>query len=95
MVALEILFGDKAASDLVGLGELLANRCAFSIAKDRSQRDKVLVDFKRIYDTRSKIVHRGHSRLSRREEADLSTLRWMVARSLQEEIKLSIGKDST
>ena len=92
MVALEILFGDKAASDVVGVGQLLANRCAYSIAKTRAQRDEVLVDFRRIYDTRSKIVHRGHSRLSRREESDLNRLRWMVSRALQEEITLSIGE---
>jgi hypothetical protein len=92
MVALEILYGDKATSDVVGVGELLANRCAYSIARTRAQREEVLADFKRIYETRSKIVHRGHSRLSRREERDLDLLRWMVARALQEEIELSMAK---
>jgi hypothetical protein len=91
MVALEILFGEKAASDIIGIGELLANRCAFSIAKNRAQRDEILLDFKRIYDTRSRIVHRGQSRLSRREETDLRILRWMVSRAIQEEIKLVMG----
>jgi len=93
MVAVEILFGDKATSDLLGIGELLANRCAYSIARNRSQREAILRDFKRIYDTRSKIVHRGLSRLSRREQADLSTLRWMLIRSIQEEVKLSMESD--
>ena len=92
MVALEIVYGDKAATDLVGLGELLANRCAYAIAKTRQQREDVLSDFRRIYATRSKIVHRGHNRLSSRERADLSKLRWMVSRALQEEIKLSLAK---
>jgi hypothetical protein len=91
MVALEILYGDKATSDAVGVGELLANRCAYSIATTRAQRKEVLADFKRIYETRSKIVHRGHSRLGRRDERDLALLRWMVSRALQEEIKLAMA----
>ena len=50
-VAIEILLGDKASSDVVGLGELLANRCAYSIARNAAERTQLLVEFKQIYDT--------------------------------------------
>ncbi|MFG1690690.1 hypothetical protein ACGF5M_00805 [Gemmatimonadota bacterium] len=87
-VSLEILLGDKAATDLVGLGELLANRCAYLIGKTRSQRDEILRDFRQIYETRSKIVHRGHSRLTNEDLERLSKLRWMCSRVIQEELRL-------
>ena len=92
-VALEILLGDKAFSDVIGLGKLLGNRCAYLIGITRTQRDEVLKDFERIYDTRSKIVHRGKNRLTASERTDLLTLRWMCARVIQEELKL-IKKDA-
>lgn len=91
MVSLEILLGDKSASDLVGLGELLGNRCAFLVGRTKTQRDKILADFRRIYDTRSRIVHRGHNRLSTKEEDDFWTLRWLCSRVIQEEMKLLIA----
>jgi hypothetical protein len=46
-VAVEILLGDKAASDVVGLGELLANRYAYSLARTSQQRQEMLQEFKR------------------------------------------------
>lgn len=94
MICLEILLGDKQISDLVGLGELLGNRCAFLIGKSRLQRDQILADFRRIYDTRSRIVHRGHNRLSAKEEDDLWTLRWFCARVVQEEMRLLLADES-
>jgi hypothetical protein len=87
MVALEALLGDKSASDATGLGELLANRTAYLIAKTRYQRDTILADFRRIYDTRSKIVHRGKNRLGAADLKDLSTLEWFCARVIQEEVR--------
>ena len=88
-VALEILFGNKAVSDVVGLGELLANRVAYLIGSTRQHREEILVDFRRIYDTRSRIVHRGHNRLTNQEQKDLHTLRWMCSRSIQKELALA------
>ncbi len=87
-VALEILLGDKARSDLVGLSELLRNRCAYLIGKDREQRDKILEDFGDIYDVRSKIVHRGKKKLTKQERKKLYRLRWMCFRVIQEELEL-------
>lgn len=87
MVALEILLGDKQSSDLVGLNELLSNRCAYLIGKSQEQRTKILKDFKEIYDVRSKIVHTGKSRLSQYERILFNKLRWMCGRVISEEIK--------
>ena len=91
MICLEILLGDKQVSDLVGLGELLGNRCAFLVGRSRTQRDKILADFRRIYDTRSRIVHSGQNRLTAKEEDDLWTLRWLCSRVVQEEMRLLIA----
>jgi hypothetical protein len=86
-VTLEILLGDKQVSDVMGLGELLRNRCAYLIGKTHAQRDEILSDFRKIYDIRSKIVHRGKDRLNRHERELFFKLRWMVNRVIQEEIE--------
>jgi hypothetical protein len=92
-VSLEILLGEKSVSDLMGLGELLRNRCAYLIGNTHSQREEILDDFKKIYDIRSKIVHRGKSQLSRHERGLFHKLQWMTNRVIQEEIEL-IGKNT-
>ncbi|WP_438393630.1 hypothetical protein [Caballeronia sp. DA-9] len=87
-VVVEILLGDKASSDQTGLGELLSNRCAYLIAKTHTQRAEILVQFRQIYDIRSKIVHRGKSRLTVFERSLLGKLRWLCFRIIQEEAQL-------
>lgn len=89
-VAMEILLGEKATSDIIGIGELLRNRCAYLIGKTHSQREEVLENFKKIYDVRSGIVHRGKSRLTSNERALFVKLQWMCQRVITEEIKLII-----
>src|SRR5205823_4048712 len=48
-VAIEMALGEKAASDLIGVGELLGNRCAYLIGKSRKRRADILKVFKRLY----------------------------------------------
>ncbi len=88
MVSLEILLGDKASSDMIGLGELLRNRCAYLIGKTHDQRNDILSDFKEIYDIRSKIVHRGKSKLTVKERGLFWKLQWYCRRVINEEIVL-------
>ena len=87
-VAMEILLGEEAKSDEIGIGELLRNRCAYLIGTSRSQREEILNDFRKIYDLRSKIVHRGKSKLSYDERTLFSKLRWMCSRVIREELRL-------
>lgn len=87
-VAMEILLGEKVISDLMGLGELLRNRCAYLIGESHKQREEILNEFKEIYDVRSKIVHRGKSKLNLHERSLFSKLQWMCRRVIQEEIEL-------
>lgn len=89
MVCLEIIFGEQVPSNkTISLGELLRNRCAYLIGKTASQRTEILAEFGEIYDVRSAIVHRGKSRISRRERMLFNKLRWYCSRSIQEEIEL-------
>lgn len=92
-VVMEILLGEKAISDLMGLGELLRNRCAYLIGKSHKQREEVMNDFQAIYDVRSKIVHRGKTRLNLHERTLFSKLQWMCRRVIEEEVELLV-KDS-
>jgi hypothetical protein len=79
-VVLEILLGDKARSDLMGLGELLGNRCAYLIANSYKEREYILKTFKDFYDVRSQIVHRGRTRLGFRETFLLFQLQKVCSR---------------
>ena len=87
-VCLEILLGDKAASEVVGLGELLRNRCAYLIAESHQDREQVMKQFSEIYSVRSKIVHAGKNRLSRSERGMLSRLRAICRRVIRAEVKM-------
>jgi hypothetical protein len=88
MIVLEIILGDKATSDLMGLNELLRNRCAYLIGKSQEERAELHETFKRIYDVRSQIVHRGKHRLTADERWLLNQLRWMCLRVIQKEVDL-------
>jgi hypothetical protein len=87
-VVMEILLGEKAISDVMGLGDLLRNRCAYLIGDSHKQREDILKDFKEIYDVRSKIVHRGKAKLNMNERFLFSKLQWMCRRVIQKEIEL-------
>jgi len=88
MVALEILLGEKKESDLTGLGALLSNRCAYLIGASHDDREKILSDFRKIYDIRSKIVHSGKDWLTQDERQLLRKLYEIVSRVIQKEAEL-------
>lgn len=87
-VCLEILLGDKKSSDMVGLGELLSNRCAYLISSSRSERLQVIKNFREIYKTRSSIVHSGKNYLNNEERDNLRMLRKLCQRVILREAQL-------
>jgi hypothetical protein len=88
MVVLEILLGEEGPSDNMSLGELLRNRCAYLIGRNRKQRGELLRDFQRIYRVRSQILHRGKPLLSHEERSLLWRLRWICQQVIQKEVEL-------
>jgi hypothetical protein len=88
MIVLEILLGDKAMSDDIGLKRLLSNRCAYLIGKTQEERDAILRDFDQIYKVRSKIVHEGKSRLTHDEHELFFTLLSLCHHVIYKEIEL-------
>jgi Apea-like HEPN len=87
-ICLEILLGDKKLTDIIGLGKLMSNRCAYLISTTQKERDEVLAQFDGIYKTRSSIVHSGKDRLTNTERETLFTLRLLCSRVLRKEIEL-------
>lgn len=92
-IVVEILLGEKASSDLMGLSELLANRCAYLIASTHKERSEILKDFRSIYAVRSQIVHHGKSRLTLKEQVLTDKLRTICRRILRKEAEL-LQKDT-
>lgn len=87
-ITLEILLGDKSESDKVGLGSLLKNRCAYLLGKTSEERNTILSEFEEIYDIRSKIVHRGHPKLTNYERGLLHKVRSLAKRVIIKELEL-------
>lgn len=95
-VAIEILLGDEETDPSVGLTTLMANRCAFLIAKTPTERGKLLKTFRNIYRVRSKIVHRGKSRLNAEEVGLFRELRQILRMVIEQEQRLlERAEDST
>lgn len=88
MIVLEILLGDKKSSDIIGIGELLRNRCAYMIGRDNTHRQKIIEDLNKIYKIRSEIVHTGKNHLSLNERTLFDHLRWMCKQVILREIAL-------
>jgi hypothetical protein len=78
----------KATSDILGLNELLRNRCAYLLGKSQEERAEIHETFGRIYDIRSQIVHRGKHRLTADERWLMHRLRWLCRRVIQKEVDL-------
>lgn len=86
MVVLEILLGDKAETELVGLGALLRNRCAYFIGETPAERDHILEELRKIYDVRSSIVHAGKRRLNANERQLFTALQRLCFRVIRKEV---------
>jgi hypothetical protein len=88
MVVLEILLGDKASSDKIGLGELLRNRCAYLLGSSAEERSQIMSSFNEIYEVRSAIVHRGKSMLRSTERPLFFKLRTFAQRVIRAELQM-------
>ena len=86
MICMEILLGDAQTKDGdISVGALIRNRCAYLIGKDVDEREEISANIKRIYATRSAIVHNGLSEMSSDDRKLLATLRWYCARVIEME----------
>lgn len=67
-IALEVLLGDRAVADKVGLTRLMSNRCAYALASNENERREIASNFEKYYGLRSKIVHEGKIVFGDKEE---------------------------
>lgn len=72
-IALEVLLGDQAMSDKVGLTRLMSNRCAYALGKTAGEREDYIKFFEKFYKLRSEIVHTG--KLSHSQEDEETVIR--------------------
>ena len=91
MTCLEILLGEKADISKISLGELLSNRLAYLIGKSHNDRAEILSEFKKIYGTRSSILHHGKHRLTGDERGQILKLRKFCERAIEAEVRLILA----
>lgn len=87
-IAMEVLLGDREASDRVGLSKLMANRCAYALGQTAEERKSILDFFVEFYTVRSEIVHRGRFRISPSERKVVDRGLALAERLLRHEIEI-------
>jgi hypothetical protein len=88
MTTLEIILGEGVDTSKASLGEIVGNRLAYLVGTSHSHRAEVLAKFKRIYQVRSSILHRGKARLSADERSLLIELQTLCESALRQEATL-------
>jgi hypothetical protein len=87
-IALEVLLGDRDASDRIGLSKLMANRCAYALSKSNEERRSLMDFFVKFYKLRSDIVHSGTFNISQEDEDIVQKGIDLASRMLLNEINL-------
>ena len=98
MTVLEILFGeeseetekeqrkkDRQARTELGMTALLANRIAYLLGSNPSDRKRYEREFKSLYAVRSDVVHQGKRRLA--EETELRRARELAKKAIRRELR--------
>lgn len=83
-MGLEAIFGDD--QDQGGLTKMLADRCAYLIGKNMTQRRKIKNAFAKIYTIRSKIVHGVINRLNEEDKSMRNYAKGLLQAALKKEI---------
>jgi len=91
MVVLEILLGERAASDEVGISTLISNRFAYLVGKTHQERVEHIATFKKIYAVRSQIVHSGKQRLRNEDLRLRNELLWMGREAITKEVDILLA----
>lgn len=88
-IAIEVLLGDRDASDRIGLSKLMANRCAYALGRSASERNDLYKFFTEFYKLRSEIVHSGRLKISEEEAKLVRKGVALASRVLRHEIAMN------
>lgn len=84
-IALEALYGGTETEPVI---ETLTNRIAYTLGRAPQERHEFSRQFRKFYQTRSKVVHSGASRLSGEERFQLIHAQSVLNRALVHELEL-------
>ncbi|MCG5130377.1 HEPN domain-containing protein, partial [Enterobacter mori] len=84
-MGLESIFGDNESEG--GLTNSLADRCAYLIGRNISERKQIKDEFKEMYRVRSKIVHGVKNHLTQNEEHVRNRAFYYLRKSILKEIR--------
>lgn len=88
-IAIEVLLGDRDASDRVGLSKLMANRCAYALGRSANERKELYAFFIEFYRVRSEIVHSGRLKISEEEVKMVNKGVDLASRMLRHEVEMN------
>jgi hypothetical protein len=84
-IAFEAIYGGAKSEQIV---ETLTNRIAYTLGRAPQERLLLAEEFREFYSTRSKVVHRGASRLTGPENRQLIYAQNVLRRALRHELEL-------
>ena len=84
-IAFEALYGGAKGESVV---ETLANRIAYTLGRTPQHREWLVESFTDFYDTRSKVVHNGASRLTNEQKVQLGSTQRVLKELLRHELRL-------
>lgn len=87
-ISIEVLLGDRDASDRIGLSKLMANRSAYSLGRNARERIELSDFFVKFYKLRSDIVHSGRLKISKEETEVVDKGVELAARILAHETRM-------
>lgn len=88
-ISIEVLLGDRDASDRIGLSKLMANRCAYALGRSTKDRKEIYEFFLNFYKVRSEVVHSGRLRISKEESEVVNRGVELAARILRHEARMN------
>jgi len=93
-IAIEVILGDKKASEGIAISNLLGSRCAFLLGTSTASRDTIMAVFRKIYDLRSQIVHEGRHTLQAGDRHTVNSALTLCGRIIAKELKIRAKSDA-
>jgi hypothetical protein len=85
-IAIESLLGDPEKQDRIT--ERLSDRCAYLLGDNQKEREDIKKSFEKIYDIRSKIIHRRSLTIQEEDSPFLTEAEKLTERLIRKEIDL-------
>jgi hypothetical protein len=90
-IGMEAVYGDANDSERSAITQRLTDRYSYHMGTSSGSRRQLLSQYRKILETRGKLVHARASRLERDQRTQLTDLRLILERSIARELREFVG----